>query len=316
MSRSHIISRRTTAGSFLVLFLFAWLSLISFSTLSVLTDAAPASIRLPYNAPNPKRDKPTVVAGLNNFNCVPSKAHPRPVVLVHSTLLTEESWHPLFAPALVKQGYCVFALTYGRQPGVPFFAGVNRLESSAQEVGNYINSVLKATNTSQVDIVGHSQGGILGRYWIKYLDGAGKVNKMVGISAITHGTYLSGLVTLGQITGLLDPFQSLVDSFCLGCYDMITDSEFMRKLNAGGDTAPGVTHSYIATKYDEVITPYQSTFTYAPKVTNQLVQDLCSLSFPEHLLMISSKVVLRWVLNQLDPDNAKTANCLSAFDWY
>ncbi|KAF9937608.1 hypothetical protein KVV02_003895 [Mortierella alpina] len=295
------------------------LVLLALALLSVCVQVAyalPALPHLPYNAPNPMRDKPTVVSGLNNYNCRPSRAHPRAVVLVHSTLLTEESWHPLFAPALVKSGYCVFALTYGRQEGVPFFAGVNELEGSAREVGDFINGVLKATNTSQVDVVGHSQGGILPRYWMKYMDGAGKVKRMVGISAITHGTLLSHLVTLGEALGLLKPFEPLVDSFCKGCYDMITDSPFMKKLNAGGDTTPGVIHSYIATRYDEVITPYQSTFSYSPGVTNVLLQDLCGVSFPEHLLMLGSKVVVRWMLNQLDPDNAKTANCLSVFDWY
>ncbi|KAF9922975.1 hypothetical protein FBU30_006903 [Linnemannia zychae] len=301
---------------FLASFLAVWLICLFY--ISTPATAAPAIPTLPYNAPNPKRDagRTTVVAGLNNWNCKPSVAHPRPVVLVHATLLTEESWHPLVAPALVKNGYCVFALTYGRQPGVPFFGAVNHLTTSAQEVGDFVERVLAATNTTQVDMVGHSQGGILGRYWMKYLGGAGKVYRMVGISAITHGTTLSGLVVLGELTGLLKPAEPLVDAFCAGCYDMIRDSDFMKKLNDGGDTTPGVIHSYIATRFDEVITPYQSTFTFAPGVTNTLVQDLCALSVPEHLLMVTSKVVMRWILNQLDPANAKTANCLSVFDWY
>ncbi|KAF9583212.1 hypothetical protein BGW38_010012 [Lunasporangiospora selenospora] len=294
---------------------------LAFLLLAIIVQAAPAPnptpiTKLPSNAPNPKKDKPSYVKGLNNYGCKPSAKHPNPVILVHATLLTEQSWHPLFAPALVSQGYCVFALTYGRQPGVPFFGAVNYLESSAQELADFANNVLQVTNSTKVDLVGHSQGGVLGRYWVKYLGGAGKVNRMVGISAITHGTELSGLVTLGRLLGLLDNFQPLVETFCRGCYDMVTDSAFMRKLNAGGDTAEGVIHSYIATKYDEVITPYTSTFVHKSGVTNALVQDLCMFSIPEHLLMITSKVVLRWVLNQLDPVNAKTANCLSVFDWY
>ncbi|KAH7046256.1 secreted lipase [Linnemannia elongata] len=297
-----------------------YLAILAVWLLSLITPitALPAVPILPYNAPNPKRDagRTTVVSGLNNWDCRPSAAHPRAIVLVHATLLTEESWHPLVAPALVKNGYCVFALTYGRQPGVPFFGAVNHLESSAREVGDFVNKVLAATNTTQVDMVGHSQGGILGRYWMKYMDGAGKVYRMVGISAITHGTLLSGLVLLGEVTGLLKPAEPLIDAFCAGCYDMIRDSDFMKKLNAGGDTTPGVIHSYIATRYDEVITPYQSTFSLSSGVTNTLVQDLCAVSVPEHLLMVGSKVVMRWILNQLDPPNAKTANCLSVFDWY
>lgn len=67
---------------------------------------------------------------------------------------------------------------------------------------------------------GHSQGGILGRYWMKYLDGAGKVNRMVGIAPITHGTTLSGLVTFGKVTGLFGPVQSISDAIAPSFYQM------------------------------------------------------------------------------------------------
>ena len=156
--------------------LLAWMSVILMTAPGLIV-AAPAVPVLPYNAPNPMRDKLTTVQGLNDYSCKPSITHPRPVVLVHATLLTEESWHPLFAPALVKEGYCVFALTYGRMPWIPFFAALNHVAGSAQELANFADNVLKATNTSQVDLVGHSQGGILGRYWVDYLGGAGKVKR-------------------------------------------------------------------------------------------------------------------------------------------
>lgn len=53
-----------------------------------------------------KRD----IAGLNNYNCKPSAAHPRPLILVHATLLTADSWTD-FVPTFQQQGWCVFALT-------------------------------------------------------------------------------------------------------------------------------------------------------------------------------------------------------------
>jgi hypothetical protein len=65
---------------------------------------------------------------------------------------------------------------------------------------------------------------------------------------------------------------------------------------------------------DEVITPYLSSFQDYKEVTNQKLQDLCALSTPEHLFMTKSKVVLRWVLNQLDPSTAKKISCFNIFD--
>ncbi|KAG0001738.1 hypothetical protein BGZ79_004227 [Entomortierella chlamydospora] len=224
------------------------------------------------------------ISGLNNYSCKLTAAHPRPLLLVHATLLSLESWWE-FAPILIKHGYCVFALTYGRYKDIPLFGGLAPVEDSAQEVADFADNILKQMNVTQLDYVGHSQGGILGRYWMKYLGGAGKVNR-----------------------------QPIFDSFAPSFYEMVETSSFIAKLNAGGDFAPGVIASNIATRFDEVVTPYENCYQNDPGVTNVLLQDLCLLSINEHLTMINSKVVMRYVMNQLDPSTAKTANCLSAFN--
>lgn len=187
------------------------------------------------------------IKGLNNYACKLTSAHPRPVVLVHATLLTVDSWET-FAPYLIKRGYCVFGLTYGKYKEIPGFGGLAPIETSAQELGTFVNNILTKLNATQVDIVGHSQGGILARYWIKYLDGAGKVNKHVGISPINHGTTLSNIVTYAKAFKLFAPSQTFFDTFAPSFYQMVNTSDFIKKLNAGGDTAPGVIHSNIATK--------------------------------------------------------------------
>ncbi|KAI1309517.1 hypothetical protein EDD11_004066 [Mortierella claussenii] len=251
------------------------------------------------------------IAGLNNFDCKLTPAHPRPLLLVHATLLTLDSWWT-FAPILIKEGYCVFALTYGRFKNIPLFGGIAPVDQSAQEVATFADMVLQRMNVTQLDYVGHSQGGILGRYWMKYLGGAGKVNRMVGISPINHGTTLDGITTIAQALRIFNPAQPIFDSFAPSFYQMVNTSPFIAKLNEGGDIAKGVIHSNIATRYDEVVTPWNTCYQNEPGVTNVLLQDLCMFSINEHLTMINSKVVLRHVLNQLDPVNAKTANCLSA----
>ncbi|KAK3847401.1 MAG: secreted lipase [Linnemannia gamsii] len=293
---------------------FSITSVLSFASTAVLLalSAVPASA-LPTTpaAVQALQKRATKVEGLNNYSCKP-KSGQRPVILVHATLLTLDSWSD-FAPVLIKKGYCVFALTYGVNKAVGDFGGLNSIESSAQELGTFANNVLTKTNSKQVDIVGHSQGGILARYWIKYLDGKGKVYRHVGVSPINHGTTLSSIVTVAKLFGIFYPSQSLFDKFAPSFYQMVNTSEFIKKLNAGGDFAPGVIHSNIATKFDEVVTPYETCWQQQPNITNVLLQDFCLLSLNEHLTMVNSKVVLQFVLNQLDPSTAKTANCLSMF---
>ncbi|KAF9956696.1 hypothetical protein BGZ70_009796 [Mortierella alpina] len=249
------------------------------------------------------------VTGLNNYNCKLTVAHPRPLILVHATLLTLDSWKD-FAPVLIKQGYCVFALTYGKYKQ-DTFGGLAPIEDSSQEFGNFVDNVLVKLNATQVDIVGHSQGGILARYWIKYQNGAGKVKRHVGISPINHGTTLSSIVTIAKALKLFDPSKPLLDAIAPSFMQMVDTSDFIKKLNAGGDTAEGVIHSNIATRFDEVVTPFETCFQDHPGVTNVLLQNYCLLSLNEHLTMVNSNVVLQFVLNQLDPSKAKTATCFS-----
>ncbi|KAF9909363.1 hypothetical protein EC991_008748 [Linnemannia zychae] len=252
------------------------------------------------------------IAGINNYGCKLTPVHPRPLLLVHGTTLTLDSWST-WAPLLIKEGYCVFGLTYGKYKDVPFFGGIAPIEENAQEVANFANNVLKRMNATQLDYIGHSQGGILGRYWIKYLDGAGKINRMIGVSPIHHGTTLSGITTFASTLHILSPSQPLFDAVAPALYQMIVGSPFMQKLNAGGDTSPGVIHSNIATRFDEIVTPWETCYQESPGVTNTLLQNLCLFALNEHITIINSKIALRWALNQLDPAKAKTANCLSIF---
>lgn len=73
---------------------------------------------------------------------------------------------------LVDRGYCVFSLDHGRRAGVPLAYGLGPVEESA----------LGATGADEVDLVGHSQGGMMPRQYLKFLGGAEKVNALVGIA--------------------------------------------------------------------------------------------------------------------------------------
>ncbi|KAF8924784.1 putative secreted lipase [Dissophora ornata] len=235
------------------------------------------------------------ISGINNYNCKLTAAHPRPLILVHSTLLTVDSWWT-FAPVFIKNGYCVFGLTYGIY-SLPGVGGLASVEHSAQELATFADNVLAKMNVTQVDIVGHSQGGILARYWMKYLDGAGKVYRHIGISPVTRGTTLDSLTTLTKAWGIFSPLAAFFNLFAPSFTEMVSGSTFMTKLNAGGDTAPGVIFSNIATKYDEVVTPYTTCFQNDTGVTNVVLQDLCSLSLNEHCKTSNQKFPILYLVD-------------------
>ncbi|MFF0277213.1 esterase/lipase family protein [Streptomyces sp. NPDC094447] len=276
--------------------------------LSVLLLAV-AAVLAPTTAASARAETATTSRGWNDYSCKPSAAHPRPVVLVHGTLGNSiDNWLVL-APYLVNRGYCVFSLDYGQLPNVPFFHGLGPIEASAGQLDAYVDRVLAATGAPEVDIVGHSQGGMMPRWYLKFLGGAEKVNALVGIAPDNHGTTLLGL------TRLLPYFpgaEDLIKANTPGLADQIAGSPFITKLNAGGDTVPGVRYHVIATQYDEVVTPYRSQFLSGPNVTNVLIQDRCALDLSEHVAIGTvDRVAFHEVANALDPARATPTTCLS-----
>lgn len=88
----------------------------------------------------------------------------------------------------------------------------------------------------------------MARYWSEYLDGAGKINRMIGISPITHGTTLDGITTLASSVGLLGLGNVGLDPFAPALMQMVVNSPFIQKLNAPGDTLANVFQANLVTK--------------------------------------------------------------------
>ena len=78
-------------------------------------------------------------------------------------------------PRFAAAGYCTYALTYGQLNGIPLFAGLDKMENSAAELAKFVDEVLASTGASKVDLIGHSEGAIMPRYYLKFLGGASKV---------------------------------------------------------------------------------------------------------------------------------------------
>ena len=273
------------------------------ATLALATAAAPASADLPviyngvlgYSHTSPTASPP----GANDWSCQPSAAHPHPVVLVHGTFADRSnSWQAL-SPLLHNQGYCVFALNYGAHNGSETLGvyGVGDIAQSAAQLDAFVDEVLAATGAAEVDLVGHSQGGMMPRYYLKELGGASEVNALVGLSPSNHGTTLNGLFTLGSFF----PGSNSLFGNCPACEQQEAGSPFLTQLNSGGETVPGVSYTVIQTRYDQVVTPYTSAFLSGADVDNVVLQDQCALDLGDHLSMPYDHIAAADVLTALDP---------------
>lgn len=265
---------------------------------------------------------PESVVGANN-NCKPTSAHPYPVVLVHATLADEGSNWVTLAPLLANEGYCVYAFNYGETlaslPLIPFVTpgridGLDHIEKSAGQLKSFVEKVLAKSGASKVDLVGHSQGGMMPNYYIKFLGGASKVNELVGLAPSNHGTTLNGLTTLLEVFPFASEFTTGLLEF-LGAPSLPEQEEnstFITKLFGGGDPiVAGVRYAVIETNHDEVVTPYTHAFLSGSGVTNITIQEQCPSDPVAHVGMFDDSPSLQNVLNQLSatPNPSFKASC-------
>jgi triacylglycerol lipase len=218
--------------------------------------------------------------GANDFSCRPSAEHPAPVVLVHGTFEGAlDNWSTV-SPQLKNAGYCVFALDYGDR-------GTGDIAVSAGELARFVDAVLAATGAHRVSLVGHSQGGMMPRYYIKFLGGDAKVDDLIGLAPSNHGTTNPGALVAGA-------------TFCMACDQQRAGSDFLQRLNAGDETPGPVSYTVVETRYDEVVTPFTSAFLAAgPNTANILLQDACPAEVIDHHEIPNSQLAIRWTLQAL-----------------
>jgi triacylglycerol lipase len=241
--------------------------------------------------------------GANDWSCKPSAAHPNPVVLVPGTFENMAKNWATMAPALKNQGYCVFALNYGATNGVD---ATGPVADSARQLAPFVDAVLASTGAKKVNLVGHSQGGMMPRYYMGFLNGARKVNQLIGIAPSNHGT--RGLIVPSPDN--VPPATSVGGSDCQACSDQQAGSPFLAELNSIGDTVPGPAYTVISTTHDEVVTPYQSQFLAGSpqQVTNITIQDKCPADVIDHDQTPNDPVVQRLVSDALAQGSGRPAD--------
>ncbi|MFZ2528591.1 MAG: alpha/beta fold hydrolase [Rhodococcus sp. (in: high G+C Gram-positive bacteria)] len=288
--------------------------------------AEPATTELPvvwdlgYAVPR-ALDASVPPPGANDWNCTPSREHPRPVVLVNPTATTQGIAFYAGAPFLKNHGYCVFTFNYGNVTAIeqaPVQA-LGDIPTSARTLASFVEQVVAATGSEEVDLVGHSQGiGIVSDYYLKFLGGAERVHAKVGISPST-GTTLNTFVFWRSLIPILGPaVYNGLDAALPALIQQVYDSPVNQQVYGSDATPPhvytsalpaGVDYYSIITKYDQVVTPYTFQYYEGDNATNWLLQDGCEADMSEHIATMYSERAWRYVLNALDPAAAQPVPC-------
>ncbi len=231
----------------------------------------------------PSYDAPTLglpPAGANDWSCRPTPQKPDPAVIVHGTFGDQKSLLDRLSLALKRDGYCVYSLDYGNR-------GTGRIQRSAHQLRRFVTKVLAATGATKVEMVGHSQGGMMPRYYIKHLGGRRHVEDLVGLAPSNHGTHVNDAFGAGPL--------------CRACDQQHAGSRFLRRLNRPDETPGPVDYTQVETADDEVVVPYTSAFLRpGAHSTNILLQDRCPLDHVDHLFIPMDRQAIAWVLDAFD----------------
>lgn len=175
-------------------------------------------------------------ASVGGAPAVQAQAGDDPVIVVGGTFSPEFTVLPL-RNRLVGDGYDAYTFAL---PG----GGIQDIAISSRALADYVDVVLAQTGASQVDLVAHSQGGLVGRHYVKNLGGAASVDSLVMLGAPNGGTQLANIAGVFGITQI-----------CAACEQMRQGSSFLNDLNAGDDTIGDVEYTNIYTAFDEVVFP-------------------------------------------------------------
>lgn len=136
-----------------------------------------------------------VVERRSDFNASAS----RPVLLLHGFWGTRRTLRVL-ETRLRHDGYCVFSINLG---GLFDVFNTRGIDESAEKVREKVERLYARYPTlGPLSIVGHSKGGLIGRYYVKRLGGDRRVRTLITLGTAHHGTPMAygGLLAMGLVS--------------------------------------------------------------------------------------------------------------------
>ena len=156
-------------------------------------------------------------------------AQKRPVILLHGLFHNRAVWF-LMKQRLEQCGFTVVTVN------LPPFEMV---ETLARKIAETVEETLVSYDAEQVDIVGHSMGGLLARYYIEFMGGDKRVSHCVLLGTPNAGSKLApfALTPLGR--------------------DLMPGSDFLTELNTV-QLSTKVNYVTIFSHHDNLVIPAES----------------------------------------------------------
>ncbi|SCG46318.1 lipase family alpha/beta hydrolase [Micromonospora coxensis] len=248
--------------------------------------AAPGTVAAP--APAPDGSAPASVAG----EAFTVAANANPVIVVGGLIGVSIAYEPI-AARLRADG---FRVSIYQLPGL----GFGDIRESAKAFRSYVDQVRASTGAAKVDIVAHSEGGLVSRWYVKFLGGADAVGRYVSLGSPQQGTYVANIlnvVGLGSCAGIV------------ACQQMSIGSDFLANLNGGDDTPGALRWTTVRTWQDELVRPVGNA-SLADGATNVLIQGWCPLRVVGHLGLVLDGTTYT-VVRQVLTDRPIWPNCFA-----
>jgi triacylglycerol esterase/lipase EstA (alpha/beta hydrolase family) len=207
-----------------------------------------------------------------------ARARGVPVVLIHGFGGTPASLGTL-ASRLESAGHEVIVVALPDNGVGPIDRSAAALERAVDESG-----------AEQVDIVAHSIGGVVARFWLRYDDGARRTRHVVTLGSPHHGAQLAlaGAASIADCTG--------------ACAQVLPGSGLLADLNADDETPDGPSYVTIWTSVDATVTPPESAT--LDGAVNIRLQDLCPDTRTSHGGLVRDSLPISIVLRALGGEPA------------
>ncbi|MFH8804454.1 esterase/lipase family protein [Streptomyces sp. NPDC017936] len=133
---------------------------------------------------------------------LPTRATP-PVVLLHG-FIDNRSVFVLLRRSLAQHGrHRVESLNYS-----PLTCDIR---IAAELLGRHIEEICERTGSSRVDVVGHSLGGLIARYYVQRLGGDARVRTLVTLGTPHGGTRVAPLANAHPIVRQMRPGSQVIE---------------------------------------------------------------------------------------------------------